>query len=66
MNHEDGGPWMQRVKEVMKSDHRGRSYIIKMMKMGGLIMQNHKAHMQHPNNYRAVSYGTDKERNQMI
>ena len=38
---EDGGPWTHRViKEANKSDYNGRSYIIKVLKMGRLIIWN--------------------------
>ena len=38
MQHEDGGPWAHGTTgEANSSDHRGRSYIIRAMKMGRLI-----------------------------
>ena len=41
VQHEDGGPWMHAViEEANKSDHCGRSYIIRVMKTGRLVMWN--------------------------
>ena len=59
MQHEEGRLWTPGViKEANKSDHRGRSYFIRVMKMGKLIMQNIR-HIQHPINCRVVPLGTD-------
>ena len=41
IQYEDGKPWMHRViKEPNSSDHRRRSYIIRVTKIGRLITQN--------------------------
>ena len=36
---DDGRPWIHKViKEVSNSDHTGRTYIVRVIKMGRLIM----------------------------
>ena len=45
------------IEEANNSDHNGKSYIVRVMKTGRLIMWNTK-HMQQPNTNRAVPPGT--------
>ena len=41
IQHEDGGPWMYEIIEkANNSGHSGRSYKIRVIKTGRLIMQN--------------------------
>ena len=55
VQHEDKGPWTHWViKEANSSDHRGKSYIIRVTENGILLPQTHT---QHPSNYK----GTNKE-----
>ena len=43
LQHEDGGPWMHRViDEVNNSDHKGRSYIIRVVTMSRPITWNRR------------------------
>ena len=54
------------IKEAINTNHRGRSYMIRVIKVGQIANAEHKAHIQHLNNYKAVPLGTDKERNWTI
>ena len=67
IQHEDQGPRMHWVIEkAISSDHRKRSYIIRVTKKGETNNTDHGAHTKHPSNFRAVSMGAVKEGNCMI
>ena len=60
VQHEDDGPWMHSIVEEMNgSDYKGKSYIIRVMKTGRLIMLRRNGYFTHTQHtHRHMHYTT--------